>query len=212
MKKKILLISLFIIMTLGVCGCMSGTSYLVDENMEERIIDYLYNKYQKKFLYISQGDDVWSSKIKTYVCEDEDGREFFVKENNGDFIDNYGFIQYDESIQEKFSGVLQKECKLFVSSKSFFEGAISKSNSLEEYIKKCSVINVAIFIAENDSCSELANKLLEVASGSTISAVIYCVSSETLNDISKYTDTSNVISSESFWIEDNQLSDMSWEE
>lgn len=210
--KKIIFFAMITVLVLGTCGCMRGGTSYGDINKNTKTAeDYLLTKYGSEFSFVSYGDDVWSSKSKSSNFSDTEGREFTVKENNGYFTDNYASVLFDIAAGEYVATFFGEDTKVYISTQSVFLPATRKFDSMSEYLKDCSVINVAIFTKRIGEYEEVAETLLNALSDCFASAVIYCVDEANLAEVREYKSFVNTIASESFWIENNEISSRSWE-
>lgn len=179
---------------------------------DKEIDNYLSEKYGLTFVYISHGDDVWSSKASSYIYANKEGDYFTVKDNSGYFADNYCSCLYDAVASEQISNDSSLNIKLYVNTKSAYFGKEKTFEGYIDYLQECPVVNIAIYTDGIDDFDKIANSLKDVFTDCSISAVIYCVESNVYDEIENYDNKLDILSSETFWIEDNKISDKSWEE
>jgi len=212
MKKILLLVMIISIIFLG-GGCMHNESdYYEIKNKEKTAEDYLSAKYDGEFSFASQGDDVWSSKSEISIFSDDKGQKFKVKETDGYYVDNYCSVIFDRSASEYVNSFFEDKIKVFISTQSVFLHEGKEFDAPSDYLKECSVINVAIYTTQTEYYEEIAEQLLAVMSGCTVSAVVFCVENEDYIKVTEYKNSANVLASGSFWIENNKISSKSWEE
>ncbi len=211
--KKILLLVMITLFILGVSGCMrneSGSNEITNKTKTAK--DYLTSKYGGVFSFVSYGDDVWSAKSKSSIFSDNYGQNFTVKENSGYFTDNYCSVLFDASASESINTFFEDNTKVFVNTQSVFLPSAKKFDNTSDYLKDCSVINVAIYTTQDEHYEEISRLLMSAMSGYTVSAVVYCVDVDDFMNVTEYKSTANVLTSGSFWIENNEVSSKSWEE
>lgn len=204
--RMLKIISIFMIIALLaciVCGCMKGS----DKN---KIEQYLSTKYTGNFTYISDGNDVWSSKTKTYVYSDENGNSFNVKNTDGVLIDNYCSVLFDDTANKNIAEKYAFDFKLFVNTESTFLGSSDKIENYSTYLTECPVVDICIYTVKSDEYDKIADMLLEPFKNCTASVVIYVVSDETYSNAYRYGDSAGVLSSQTFWIKDNTITSKSW--
>lgn len=175
---------------------------------------YLDKKYQQAFTFVSQGDDVWSAKTKTEVYTDQSGNKFTVKYRDGYCTDNYCSIIFDKDIEQIFQSAVNANCKVFVSTKSSFFGETDVFNNTDDYMKQCPVINISVIVLRETDFSSISTVMLNAGRDFTASVMIYCVTPDLFNDASAYSDgldQTKIISTGSFWIENNTITSESWE-
>lgn len=212
MKKVLLLVMITLLIFLG-CGCMrneSGSNELTNNSKSAE--KYLSNKYNEEFVFVSYGDDVWSSKSKSSIYSNKNGQNFTVKENSGYFTDNYCSVLFDTTVSEHVNGLFDDNVKVFINTQSAFLFDTKQFDTASNYLKECAVINVAIYTTQIEHYEEIAKQLLVIMNDCTVSAVVYCVDVEDFATITEYKSTAKVLTSGSFWIENNEISSKSWEE
>lgn len=211
--KRVLLLVMISLFIFGVSGCMrneSGSNELTNKITTAE--DYLSSKYGEVFSFVSYGDDVWSSKSKSSIYSDNNGQNFTVKENSGYFTDNYCSILFDASASESINAFFEDNTKVFVNTQSVFFPSTKKFDNTSDYLKDCSVINVAIYTTQVEHYEEISKLLMNAMSDCTVSTVVYCVDVQDFINITEFKSTANVLTSGSFWIENNEVSSKSWEE
>ena len=174
--------------------------------------DYLITKYGSEFSFLSNGDDVWSSKSKSLIFSYEEGREFTVKENSGYFTDNYASVLFDTGASKDVNAFFGEDTKIYVNTMSVFFPSAKIFHSASEYLKDCSVVNVAIFTKRIGEYDSIAETLRAAMGDCTVYAVIYCVDEAEFASVCEYKSLVNTIASESFWIDNDEISSRSWEE
>ena len=213
MIKKFASFLLATTLLIGACGCMNNVSTTRRESkITQKIETYLSEKYGTQFVYIGKGDDVWSSKSKSYIFADMDNRQLIVKDTDGYFADNYGSSVYDVLASECFSQESNMESKIFINTQSVFFGFGKKFNGYKDYLCECPVVNVAVYVVGDCDWDIIAEKLKCLLGDCTVSAIVYNVDANTYNSLEHFGTTSNILSFASFWIEDNTISEKSWEE
>lgn len=204
------IISIFIIsiilLTYVVYGCINFDLTKGDDKNE--IEQYLSTKYTGDFTYISDCNDVWSSKTKTYVYSDKKGNHFNVKNTDGVYIDNYCSVLFDDITNKSISNKF--DFKLFINTESTFFGSTDKFENYSTYLTECPVVDICVYTAKSDEYDEIANMLLKQFKDCTASVMIYVVSDRTYDNVDRYGDSTEVLSSQSFWIEDKMISSKSW--
>lgn len=208
--RKLLFFAIVIIVSLGVCGCMNFN--LIKGSDKNKIEQYLSTKYTGDFTYISDGNDVWSSKTKTYVYSDENGNSFNVKNTDGVLIDNYCSVLFDDTANQNIAEKSAFDFKLFVNTESTFFGSSDTFENYITYLTECPVVDICIYTVKSDENDKIADMLLESFKNCTASVVIYVVSDETYSNAYRYGDSAGVLSSQTFWIKDNSITSKSWEE
>ena len=211
--KKVLLLVVITLLIFGGCGCMrneSGSNELTNDSKSAE--NYLSNKYNEEFVFVSYGDDVWSSKSKSSIYSNKNGQNFTVKENSGYFTDNYCSVLFDTTASEHVNGLFDDNVKVFINTQSVFLSDTKQFDTASNYLKECAVINVAIYTTQIEHYEEIAKQLLTIMNDCTVSAVVYCVEAEDFASITEYKSTAKVLTSGSFWIENNEISSKSWEE
>lgn len=212
MKKLLLLVIITLFIFLG-GGCMRNEfGFNEFENNAKTAEDYLSIKYGGEFSFVSIGDDVWSSKSKSLIFVDNKGRNFTVKENSGYFTDNYCSVLFDASASEYVKTFFGEDTKVYVNTQSFFLPSTRKFDDITDYLKDCSVINIAIFTTQIEQYEAVAEKLLTALNDCSISAVVYCIDSDDFMTVTEYKSSVNIVASGSFWIENNEIFSRSWEE
>lgn len=208
--KQLSLLLLSIILILGVCGCMN--TGVVSNSEKKNMQSYLQNKYSSDFSFVSEEDDVWSSKSKSYVFVDDNENRFLIRNSSGYLTDNYSSVLFDSIASKNACVGLGPKVKVYIKTTSTFFDSTKKFDGFMTYLSECPVINVAVYTAENYDNDELANRLKESLIGCTASVVIYHVADGIFASVNDFVSDISTISSVSFWIENNSISEKSWEE
>lgn len=197
---------MLVLSVVGACGCAKKPN--------RRIEDYLSQKYQQPFTFISEGGGVWSDRTKTVYYADQEGVEFAVKYTDNLVSDNYNSAIYDGAITQRLRDAMQTDCKVSASTNTAFFGENQSFSDINEYMKQCPVINVSIVVTREDSFSTVASGVLSAADGATISAVITCVPQHVFNNLASAEDEiapGDIVSYGSFWAENGALVRVTWE-
>ena len=204
--KKTAVLFLLVLSVMGACGCAKKPT--------RRIEDYLNQKYQQPFTFISEGDGVWSDRAKTAYYADQEGLKFTVRYTDNLMSDNYCSALYDGSIAQRLRDAMQTDCKVSASTNAAFFGENQSFSDINDYMKQCPVINVSIVVTREDSFSTVAFDVLSAADGATISAVITCVPQHVFNGLVSAEEEiapGDIVSYGSFWIESGALVRATWE-
>lgn len=185
-----------------------GLSNSEEKNMQS----YLYNKYGSDFSFVSEEDDVWSSKSKSYMFVDNNENHFLVRNSSGYLTDNYSSVLFDSIASMSACAGFGAEVKVYIKTTSTFFDSTKQFNEFMAYLSECPVINVAVYTTENYDNDEIANSLKESLIGCTASVVIYHVADDIFASVNDFVSDISTISSVSFWIENNSISEKSWEE
>lgn len=204
--KKTAVLFLLVLSVIGACGCMKKTN--------RRIEDYLNQKYQQPFTFISEGDGVWLDRTKTAYYADQEGLQFAVRYTDNLMSDNYCSAIYDGSITQRLHDAVQTDCMVSASTKAAFFDENQLFSDVNEYMERCPVINVSIIVTREDSFPTVASDVLSAADGVTISAVITCVPQHVFNGLTSAEDEiapGNIVSYGSFWVENGAVARATWE-
>ena len=205
--KKTVVLFLLVLSVVGACGCA--------EKPNRRIEDYLSQKYQQPFTFISEGGGVWSDRTKTAYYADQEGLKFAVRYTDNLASDNYYSAIYDGAITQRLRDAMQTDCKVLASTKAAFFGENQSFSDINEYMKQCPVINVSIIVTRENSFTTVASDVLSAADGATISAVITCVPQRVFNGLTSAEDEiapGDIVSYGSFWVENGALVRATWED
>lgn len=181
---------------------------------ENRVETYLSNKYQKTFSYVSEKGGVWSDKATSVIYKDPNGVECVVRYTDKYMSDNYCSALYDGEIAQRLRDTIQAECKVFVSTESAFFGESKSFASAEDYLKRCGVVNITIYVPQENLLSDVAADVQRASEGSTFSGMIQCVSRDVFHNLSSRDDNvlpGDIVEYGSFWIEDGVIVRTSWE-
>jgi len=191
MKKVVLIIICCLSVLLITAGC--------DKEINNKTINtYLQNKYNKEFVYVSEGNDVWSSTTSTKIYSDQNKKQFKIKINGDYFSDNYYSVIYDEDISKYYQKQLNSNYKVFVSSESNFTNNSKKYNGANEYLDDIEILNMAIYTTDN-IVEEIESKLnLLTINNNYVSGVIYIVSNDSFINITSHANSVDIINSKSF--------------
>lgn len=172
---------------------------------------YLYNKYGSDFSFVSEEDDVWSSKSKSYVFVDDNENRFLVRNSSGYLTDNYSSVLFDSIASKNVCMDLGPKVKVYIKTTSTFFDSTKKFDEFMTYLSECPVINVAVYTAEDYDDDELANRLKESLIGCTASVVIFHVTDDIYASVNDFVSDISTMSSVSFWIENDSISKKSLE-
>lgn len=205
MKKRNLLLLIIAIMAM-MCGCTGA-------GKQKEMLDYLNNRYQKEFTYVSKGDKKAYDNTDCYVFQDAEGRKFVVKDHKYNYADNYSAILYDEEITESFQGLFKESVKIFVNTQSVFFNDNAEYSTYKEYMECCSVINATVCITKDTDYDTVAEQICNNAGESAMSAVIHIVKRDSIDEMySEDIDKENIIESSSFWIESGKIWNAEWKD
>lgn len=209
MKKTVLFIVL-LMMTIGVCGCMRNKKVSTND-----VDTYLKDKYGNDFTYLSKGNDPWAATTTTYKYSDSEKNVFQVQVTGEYIADNYNSVLFDSEIQDYINSNIKTRCKVYASTEGEFSGKSGKFDDCNEYVGKCAVISLVIYLTDNGVKDQLSDELSELLPDSTLNVVLKIVSEEiysgkSLAD-SDHTEYSDIISSDSFRIKKKtELNSVSW--
>lgn len=211
MKKKLFAVCVISLIVLFGGGCMRQAGVSTKSNRGADA--YLKNKYQQSFSYISPGDDVWSSKTKSLIYQDNNGNEFTVRDTDGQFSDNYCSVIFDKQIETAVREKLETKYKFFVCSKSEYFGSSYAFDDVDGYLAECAVINAAVIAKEGTDFDEIAYDIQRAIEHGEFSVVIYSVSDSAFAEKKSYEGTipnSEIYRTGNFWIADSTMTSKSW--
>ena len=199
--KKTALFLMVILLMIGACGC--GMKAV--KNEKNNVTIYLEEKYGKSFTLISEEGSAWPVKTKYYNVKDAGGNIFKVADDEGFFTDNYAAMLFDAALEEEFAEGFSRTGKLYISTISQFFSKSQKFSSQTEYLQACAVVNVVVYTTQEDDYDMIANKIAGLFKGCTVSAMVYCVDSETYGGIEKNHNNVDTLGAEEYWIQNNQV-------
>lgn len=185
--KSILCFMMIFLLT-GVTGCMNNKESVVD-----KMVAYMNEKYDDHFEYSAPfggGPDATSTQIivTSEKCpEAEIWVEYYTRDSNEIFADNYVSYKYEEqtrnALQNLLEDVFDSEIKLRygVGSKGSVND-FTNNTSFNEFISNpASYVRFSAFVFDNGTGISIAEKELKQAiedSGFVISGLLYITSDE----------------------------------
>jgi hypothetical protein len=156
MLRKVVLIMISIIITIGVCGCMNKNT----ENktsVKDYMMKYMEEKYNEKFEFVNINTESWTSAFTEMILSSEKypgGRILVHKYKELDLIeDNYVDFLMKTKIEEAVGKIVEE---IYPKSKVFYSAGgkplpnrVNVDMSIEDYSKE-TIIGLALKICVED--------------------------------------------------------------
>lgn len=164
--KRFLILSLTIIITIGLSGCMAkkpNDNSLTDNAVRDEMMQFIKNKYKEDFTFVSINTEVWSATYTEMLVEPGafPGERIPVHKNRetGEMTDGYLPLKINSDLEQIIAPIASQiygECKVFNKAQTIaLPTSYSANMTADEYLGfQAERTNASVFVIGNTADKE----------------------------------------------------------